>query len=259
MKYIRFRFEDTVSYGQVDGDLVRELTNAPYLGADETGRSFSLNSVELLAPVDPEKIVGVGLNFMDHITSQGLSVPVEPYIVHRPRNTLNAHDATVYIRPEHVAQFEGELVIVIGRKCKNVTPAEAGNYIFGYTIGNDVTEKDFFQRDKHFGVAKSFDGQCPIGPWIVTDYDYRSKNIRTVINGTERQNGSTDSMVFDCETLVSYLSGFMTLMPGDVILSGSPAGVGRLSDGDTVEITVEGIGTLSNHMKDIVNSAKSEG
>jgi len=259
LKYIRFRYENTVAYGQLDGDRVLELTAAPYLKAEKTGRSFAFSDVELLAPAEPQKIVGVGLNFMDHITSQGLAVPTEPYIVHRPLNTLNAPGAVVSIRPEHVAQFEGELVIVIGRQCKNVSPAEAGDYIFGYTIGNDVTEKDFFQRDKHFGVAKAFDGQCPIGPWIVTDYDYRGKSIRTVISGTERQNGSTDSMVFDCETLVSYLSGFMTLMPGDMILSGSPAGVGRLSGGDTVEITVEGIGTLFNQIEDIANSAKSEG
>lgn len=259
MKYIRFQHGHTISYGQLDGDRILELTDAPYFTDQKTGRAFALSEVSLLTPVDPQKIIGVGLNYSDHIIAQGLAVPTYPYIVHRPLTTLNIHGAPVAIRPEHTAQFEGELVIVIGRRCKNVSPDQAGAYIFGYTIGNDITEKEFFRRDKHFGTAKAFDGQCPIGPWIVTDFDYRCKNIRTVINGVERQNGSTDSMVFDCETLVSYLSGFMTLMPGDVILSGSPAGVGPLSAGDTVDVTIEGIGTLSNQIVDITNSAKSEG
>ena len=250
MKFVRFYYEGTTAYGVVEGEEIWELRRAPYAGLETTGRKIPFSWAKLLPPAEPEKIVGVGLNYMDHITSQGLSVPEEPYIVHRPRNTLNSHLGKVAIRREHAAQFEGELVIVMGKTCRNVAEKDADAYIFGYTIGNDITEKDFFRRDRHFGVAKAFDTQCPIGPWIVTNYDCTRKRIRTTVNGVVRQDGSTASMVFSCRQLVSYLSGFMTLEPGDLILTGSPAGVGPLAAGDTVEVFVEGIGSLVNEIRD---------
>jgi len=258
MKFVRFFNNDTISYGVVENDLIWELSGNPYSNTQKTGASFLLAESKLASPVAPQKIIGIGLNYMDHITSQGLEIPLEPYIVHRPLNTINCTNSDVHILAEHTAQFEGELALVIGKTCHNVSPEEASEYIFGYTIGNDITEKSYFQRDRHFGVAKSFDSQCPLGPWIITDYDYHNKNIRTVINGIERQNGNTSNMVFSCEKIVSYLSSFMTLVPGDVILTGSPSGVGKLNAGYTIEVTIEGIGTLINKVKDIEKSAKSE-
>lgn len=252
MKYVRFLYEGNSAYGVLENQMICELDRPFFAKAEKTGRALPLEKAVLLPPTDPEKIVGIGLNFMDHIISQGLQVPQEPYIVHRPHNTLNCHEGAVYTRAaQHFVQYEGELVIVIGKRCHNVTTEQAGEYIFGYTIGNDVTEKDFFKADKHFGVAKAFDTQCPIGPWIETEYDWHHKCIRTVINGVERQNGTTDDMVFGCEQLVSYLSSFMTLQPGDLIMTGSPAGVGPLAVGDRVEISIEGLGSLVNEIYDI--------
>ena len=219
-------------------------------GLDYSGQVLSLEEVQLLPPVLPGKILGVGLNYLDHIKESGLAVPDEPYIVHRPTTCLNSDKGIITLpNPSHYIQYEGELVVIMGKRCKNISYQVAEDYIFGYTIGNDITDKTFFIRDKHFGIAKAFDTMCPLGPYVENDVDFRHKKIITKVNGTVMQDGNTDNMIFDVPSLIAYLSQIMTLEPGDVIMTGSPSGVGSLTVNSTVEVSIDGLGTLINFIR----------
>ena len=260
MKIVRIRFGEEERFGVLEGfdpetggGTVMLCSGDPLAGVlAPMGEAVPLNEARLLSPCRPTKIIGIGLNYYDHIRGQGLEVPEEPYIVHRPLTTLNRPGGGVpHPFPEHFLQFEGELIVVIGRECSRVSAEEAPDYVLGYTIGNDITDKFYFKRDRHFGIAKAIDGQCPIGPFIETEYSPKSKWIKTWVNGRLRQDGTTDDMVFSVEELIAYLSQFMTLLPGDVILTGSPAGVGKLEIGDTVRVEIEGLGCLENRIEGI--------
>lgn len=211
---------------------------------------YGLNEVKLLPPCIPSKAICVGLNYKDHIEEMGDKIPEEPTLFIKPSTAVIGPDDYI-ILPEmsRRVDYEGELAVVIGRKAKNVSIEEAKNYILGYTIANDVTARDLQAKDGQWTRAKSFDTFLPIGPWIVTDLDPTSLNITTYVNGEVKQKSNTRHLIFNVPTLVSFISHIMTLNPGDVILTGTPSGVGPLKPGDVVTIEIEGIGRLTNRVK----------
>jgi 2-keto-4-pentenoate hydratase/2-oxohepta-3-ene-1,7-dioic acid hydratase in catechol pathway len=202
---------------------------------------------QILVPTVPTKIVAVGRNYADHAKELGNDAPPEPILFLKPPTALLAPGATI-VRPaaSQRVDFEGELAIVIGKIAKNVRREDWRDVVRGFTCANDVTARDLQKKDVQFTRAKSFDTFCPLGPALVSDVDPSALSIRTRVNGELKQDGNTSQMVFPCDFLVEFISSVMTLLPGDVILTGTPAGVGPLNAGDTVEVEIEGIGTLRN-------------
>jgi 2-keto-4-pentenoate hydratase/2-oxohepta-3-ene-1,7-dioic acid hydratase in catechol pathway len=203
----------------------------------------------LLPPVVPGKIVCVGRNYADHARELGNEAPAEPILFMKPPSAILAPGGTI-VRPavSERVDFEGELAIVVGREAKNVDPAAWRDYVRGFTCANDVTARDLQKKDVQFTRGKGFDTFCPIGPCIETDLDVSDLRLTTRVNGETRQDGRTSQMLFPCAELFAFITRIMTLMPGDLILTGTPAGVGPLEAGDRVEVEIEGIGTLSNEV-----------
>ncbi len=197
--------------------------------------------------VAPSKIVCVGRNYADHAKELGNETPAEPLIFLKPPSALNSPEGRIVLPPQSQrVEFEGELAIIISREAKNVSAGAWRDYVLGFACANDVTARDLQKKDVQFTRGKSFDTFCPIGPWIETDLDPAALRITTRVNGDVRQDANTRQMIFSCGVLLEFISGVMTLLPGDVILTGTPAGVGPLASGDTVEVEIEGIGTLRN-------------
>jgi 5-oxopent-3-ene-1,2,5-tricarboxylate decarboxylase/2-hydroxyhepta-2,4-diene-1,7-dioate isomerase len=216
------------------------------------GRRMPIDEAVHLAPCEPTKIVCIHLNYESRVKEFLAKLPAAPTYFHKPVSALNAHGGTV-VRPPRCRylNYEGEIAIVIGRECRHVAPGEAGEYIVGYTIANDFGLHDF--RDTDAGSmlrVKGADTLCPLGPGLVTDWDHRGKRIRTLVNGDVKQEGSTDEMVWDMHYLVADIARTITLMPGDVILSGTPANSRPVEPGDVVEVEVEGLGVLRNTIVD---------
>ncbi len=253
MRIARFTTGDEPQYGVVggaDGDeIVASVVGDPlYAGVELTGEQVPLVDVRLLAPVIPRsKVVCIGRNYVAHAEELGHDVPEEPLVFLKPNTSVvGPGDPIVYPRQSSNVHFEGELGIVIGRICRDVPPERVSDVIYGYTVGNDVTARDLQETDDQWARAKGFDSFCPLGPWIETDLDPSGLSVRTELNGELKQDGTTALMIFDVPTVVSYITSFMTLLPGDVVLTGTPAGVGPMQVGDDVSVTVEGIGTLTN-------------
>jgi 2-keto-4-pentenoate hydratase/2-oxohepta-3-ene-1,7-dioic acid hydratase in catechol pathway len=268
MRIARFASSGEVGYGVVDsaqpdgvaagtgndGLVIGELTGHPFGIGEETirfsGARYPLADVRLLAPVLPSKVVAIGRNYADHAREMGGEPPAEPVIFLKPSTSV-AGPGDPIVRPARLSQrtdFEGELAVVIGRLCRDVPPASVPEVVFGYTCANDVTARDLQARDGQWARAKGFDTFCPLGPWIETDIDPADLALTTRVNGEVRQDSRTSLLLHDVPALVSYVSAVMTLLPGDVLLTGTPAGVGPLQDGDVVSVTIEGIGTLSNRV-----------
>jgi 2-keto-4-pentenoate hydratase/2-oxohepta-3-ene-1,7-dioic acid hydratase in catechol pathway len=201
----------------------------------------------LTTPIAPTKIVCVGRNYADHAKELGNEAPPEPILFLKPPSAVIAHEATI-VRPaiSQRVDFEGELAVVIGRTAKHVKAAGWRDYVLGFTCANDVTARDLQKKDVQFTRGKGFDTFCPLGPHIESDLDVSDLRIATRVNGETRQDGRTSQMIFSCGALVEFITAVMTLVPGDVILTGTPAGVGPLNAGDTVEVEIEGIGVLRN-------------
>ncbi len=241
-------------YGQPDEDAkVVALAGDPlYVGVKVLDQEYALSEVKLLAPVLPRsKVIGIGRNYADHAAEMGNEVPAEPLIFMKPNTSVVGPDDLIrYPEQSNEVHYEGELAVVIGRICRDVPPEKATDVIHGYTIANDVTARDLQHGDVQFTRAKSFDTFCPLGPWIETDLDPQDftdgVQVQTFLNGDLVQDGTTADMVHDIPALVAYVSSVMTLLPGDVILTGTPAGVGPMKIGDEVEVVVAGIGTLTN-------------
>ena len=211
------------------------------------GDPTPLDEARLLAPVTPGKIVAVGRNYAEHAKELGNDVPSEPILFLKPPSSLLAPGGAIEMpAASNRVDFEGELAIVIGRRAKNVDAAGWRDFVFGFTCANDVTARDLQKKDVQFTRGKSFDTFCPLGPWIETDLDPSDLAIRTRVNGETKQDGRTSQMVFQPAALIAFISSIMTLEPGDVILTGTPSGIGPLADGDTVEVEIDGIGTLRN-------------
>ena len=247
MRIVRFRVGDRTRYGVLEGTHVVEYSGTPFSGFRRGRRRLPASQVVLLAPVLPSKIVGVALNYRDHASELGLVVPEEPAIFLKPVSALvGPGDPIVYPPQSRRVDYEAELAIVMRRRCRNVPSARAREHVLGYTCLNDVTARDLQKRDRALGRAKGFDTFCPLGPCITTDIDANAVRVETYVNGERRQSGSTKELVFPVEDLVARISEIMTLLPGDVIASGTPGGVGPLQPGDRVEVRIEGIGSLIN-------------
>jgi len=237
--------------------MVAQLAGHPFGGRAEdvklTGARFPLSQVRLLAPILPSKVVCVGKNYADHVREMGgAEPPPEPVIFLKPSTSVCGPGDPI-LRPAGLSErvdYEGELAVVIGRLCKQVTAERVGEVIFGYTCANDVTARDLQARDGQWTRAKGFDTFCPLGPWIETGIDPADLALTTRLNDEVRQSSRTSLLLRDVTTLVSYVSEVMTLLPGDVLLTGTPAGIGPMSRGDEVSVTIEGIGTLSNPVTD---------
>jgi 2-keto-4-pentenoate hydratase/2-oxohepta-3-ene-1,7-dioic acid hydratase in catechol pathway len=254
MKIARFSHGDTIAFGIVDeeeDELVVLKADPMFAGYEPTGARVPLAEARLLAPVIPRsKVVAVGKNYREHAEEMGGEAPAEPLLFLKPNTSvIGPGDAIVLPRQSEQVEHEGEVAVVIGRIAKNVAEADAASVIFGYTIANDVTARDLQRRDGQWTRAKGFDTFCPLGPVIDTELDLEGGTIETVVDGERRQHGRLADMVHSIPAIVAYASSVFTLLPGDVILTGTPAGVGPLADGDTVEVTVSGLGTLSNPVR----------
>ena len=247
MLRVRYRGEGGVHWGELEGGMVNRLDG---LFGLPDGPSQMLSDVTLLPPCEPRSIVCVGLNYRDHIEELGLSpqeIPAEPGLFLKGSNSLNGPgDPIPYPSWTSELHYEGELAVVIGREMRFVSEDQALEYVLGYTCACDVTARDRQRSDLQWARAKSADGFCPVGPWLATDLDPSALSLRTKINGELRQDGNTEDLIFSVPKVLSYISGFMTLQPGDVVLTGTPRGVGELAVGDEVEVTIEGVGSLIN-------------
>jgi 2-keto-4-pentenoate hydratase/2-oxohepta-3-ene-1,7-dioic acid hydratase in catechol pathway len=251
MRLGRIASPDGVAFVSIEGDLgseiVREIAEHPFGTPTFTGRTWPLADVRLLAPILASKVVCMGKNYAAHIEEMGGEAPEDPVIFLKPNTAIIGPGVPIQLpanaSPVH---HEGELAAVIGRPCKDVPAARAAENILGYTIANDVSARDQQKADGQWMRAKGHDTFCPTGPWIVTDLDPSDLEIRTEVNGQVRQLSRTSMMIHDIGAIIEWISAVMTLLPGDLILTGTPEGVGPIENGDTVSITVEGIGTLTN-------------
>ena len=254
MRIARFSHNDAIRYGIVDeGELVVLAGDPMFAGFDTTGERVPLADIALLAPVIPRsKIVCVGRNYRDHAAELGNDVPTSPLLFFKPNTSVIGPGDTIVLPPQSErVDFEGELAAVIGRIAKNVAAENALDYVFGYTIANDVTARDLQKTDGQWARAKGFDTFCPLGPAIETDFDPSGDAVVTTrVNGEVRQQGPISDMIFSLADVIAYASAAFTLLPGDVILTGTPAGVGPFVAGDIVEVEVTGLGILRNVARD---------
>ncbi|CAI9386432.1 fumarylacetoacetate hydrolase family protein [Microbacterium sp. T2.11-28] len=254
MKVARFRHDEVIRFGIVDGaDLVVLAGDPLFAGFDTTGERVPLADAVLLAPVIPRsKVVCVGKNYRDHAAEMGGEAPAEPLLFLKPNTSvIGPGDVIVRPRQSERTDFEGELAVVIGRVAKDVSAEKADEYVFGYTVANDVTARDLQRSDGQWSRAKGFDTFCPLGPVIETEFDLDGgARIVSRVNGEVRQDGPISDMVHSVADIVAYASAAFTLLPGDVILTGTPAGIGPFVAGDTVEVEITGIGVLRNTARD---------
>jgi 2-keto-4-pentenoate hydratase/2-oxohepta-3-ene-1,7-dioic acid hydratase in catechol pathway len=252
MRLLRFRHGDRIATGVADShdDTVRVLAGTFFEDPVPTGEELPLDEVHLLAPVLPSKLVCVGRNYEAHAAEWDMTVPDEPLLFLKPSTAVLGPNDPISLLPiSRRIDFEGELVVVIGRLAKDIRAEDAYRVILGYTCGNDVTLRSLQKTDDQWARAKGFDGSAPLGPWIETDLDPNDVVVEARLNGEVRQHASTTDMVFGVATLIEYVTTFMTLLPGDAIMTGTPDGVARLSPGDVVEVEVEGVGTLANPVR----------
>jgi 2-keto-4-pentenoate hydratase/2-oxohepta-3-ene-1,7-dioic acid hydratase in catechol pathway len=243
----RFRRASRDAYGLIEGTSVRPLSAAPWAGGLADGPAIPLAEVTLLAPVEPSKIVCVGRNYVAHAKELGNEVPKVPLLFLKPSTAIvGPQDAIRCPEASREVHHEAELGVVIGRTLTGANAAEARGAVFGYTCLNDVTARDIQREEKQFTRAKGFDTFCPVGPVIDTALDPLDVSVVCRVNGAERQRGSTRDMAFDVFALLAFISGVMTLLPGDVVATGTPEGVGPIKRGDWVEVEVSGVGVLRN-------------
>jgi 2-keto-4-pentenoate hydratase/2-oxohepta-3-ene-1,7-dioic acid hydratase in catechol pathway len=239
MRLVRFTVDGEILSGHVVDDVIR--------ADDGSQREFSLQKARLLAPCLPSKIVAVGLNYRDHAEEMGLAIPEEPILFLKPSTSVIGPGDTIVLPPQSArVDYEAELAIVISKPARNVCRAKAQEHILGYTCLNDVTARDLQSKDGQWTRAKSFDTFCPIGPWIETELDGSDLKIELLLNGVSKQQSRTSNLIFSSAQLVEFISAVMTLHPGDVIATGTTSGVGPMGPGDTVEVRIEGIGSLIN-------------
>ncbi|HEX7284663.1 MAG TPA: fumarylacetoacetate hydrolase family protein [Candidatus Angelobacter sp.] len=257
MRYCRFSSPDGPRYGVIENDRITQVTpgiEIPDLSKAQKIPPMPLSSVRLLAPVEPAKIVCVGRNYMEHARELGNEVPVEPVIFLKPQTSILAPGEKI-VRPKglsHRVDFEGELTVVMAKRCRGLKERDdVRPYIFGYTCANDVTARDLQKRDVQWTRAKSFDTFCPVGPIVTDEIDpWKGVRVETRVNGSVRQSESTKAFIFPVDVVIRFVSQVMTLLPGDLILTGTPAGVGPLVAGDQVTVSIEGIGQLMNPVVD---------
>ena len=253
MRIARFRHRDVIRFGIVDEEDLVVLAGDPlYAGLDTTGERVPLTEAALLAPVIPRsKVVCVGRNYREHAAEMGGEPPAEPLLFLKPNTSVIGPGDTIVRPPQsHRVDVEGELAAVIGRVAKNVPAERAADYVFGYTVADDVTARDLQLSDGQWTRAKGFDTFCPLGPAIQTEFDPTAARLQTRVNGQVRQDAPLSDLIHPVAQIVAYASAVFTLLPGDVILTGTPAGVGPVEAGDVVEVEITGIGILRNGVRD---------
>lgn len=250
MRIVRFIYQKKILWGAIEGNYAIALSEPPFKRIKQTSLKIALNKIKLLPPTNPTKIILAGLNYKDHAKELSMPLPKKPIIFLKPTNTLIANNEAI-IYPAGVKQldYEAELAIVIKKEAKNIKPKDVSKHILGYTCLNDVTARDLQKSDGQWTRSKSFDTFCPLGPWIETNVDPRDIAIRLYLNGILKQNSTTKEFIFNIDYLVSFISNVMTLLPGDVISTGTPFGVGPMRKGDTVKVEIENVGTLSNYVR----------
>lgn len=267
MKIIRFEYNGNISAGVIEGDKVFSfeldenfnLSPTDFSGLKNPeaikkyGDGIDVGDVKILTPVMPSKLIAIGLNYKAHAAEFNKELPEEPMLILKPQTAIIASGEDIILPDEsvtHRVDFEGELAVVVGKKCRHITVEEAEDYILGYTCFNDVTARDLQKKDVQYTRAKGFDTFAPFGPSIETELkDPTNIKIETYLNGELKQDSSTSDMVFNVYELISFVSGVMTLYPGDIIATGTPSGVSKMKSGDEVEVRIEGIGSLINNVK----------
>lgn len=251
MRIVRVSFKKGEEYfGVIEDGFIELLNREPFERVKSLGIKVKAEEVKFLPPVSPSKVIGVGLNYRDHAEEVGVEVPKEPVIFLKPPSAVIGPDEPIILPSDSQrVDYEGELALVVGKPCKNVSLSQAREYVLGYCCFNDVTARDLQLRDGQWTRAKGFDTFAPIGPWIVTDVDPSDLKIETWVNGQLKQSSRTSRMVFDPLELLCFVSRIMTLLPGDVIATGTPSGIGPLQERDVVEVRIEGIGSLRNPVK----------
>lgn len=245
MRYVRYSHHGQVSYGVLDGTQIRQLAGRPFDEPAETGVIVEADAVSLLAPCEPSKVIAVGLNYRSHLGSR--AEPSQPGLFAKyPTCIIATGDAIVLPPGATDTHFEGEMVLVIGRRAKHVSKSDAPSYVFGVTCGNDISERVWQKNDLQWFRAKGSDTFGPLGPTIATGLDIGNLLLQTRLNGTVVQSQRTSDLIFDVPTIVSYVTQFVTLLPGDIIFTGTPGSTSALTSGDTVEVELEGVGVLSN-------------
>ena len=250
MKVARFSQGDEVRFGVLDGPELVVLKGHPIVnGYEPSGERVPLKEVKLLAPSIPSKIVCVGKNYRAHIDEMGLAADPEPTLFLKPSSSIVGPGDNIFLPPQSSqVELEVELAIVIGALTRNVSPEDALQYVWGFTVANDVTARDLQASDDQWMRSKSFDSFCPIGPWLETEFIAEDQMIESRINGEVVQSSTIDQMIFTVPQIISYVSHNMSLLPGDVIITGTPAGITKINSGDIIECEVEGVGTLINQV-----------
>ncbi|MHB1653456.1 MAG: fumarylacetoacetate hydrolase family protein [Desulfitobacteriaceae bacterium] len=246
---VRFSVDQRIGYGLLDGETIKVLAGDIFGEYHESGEQLAANSVKLLAPCEPTKAVCVGLNYRSHAAELDFKVPEEPVLFLKPTTSIIGNNEDVVYWPMiGRLDYEAEIVVVIGKKAHNVEEKDAMDYVFGYTAGNDLTARDLQSKDGQWTRAKGFDTFCSFGPAIVRGIDVSDVKVQSFVNGELKQDGRTSQLIFSVPFLISYISKVMTLLPGDIIMTGTPEGIGPMQVGDTVEIRVENVGSLVNQV-----------
>jgi 2-keto-4-pentenoate hydratase/2-oxohepta-3-ene-1,7-dioic acid hydratase in catechol pathway len=247
MKLVRFLYQNRARYGALTDDHVQLLDGDPFTDFQVSGVSMHKDKVPLLPPADPSKVIAIGLNYRDHADELGMDVPREPVLFLKPPSALIGPGSAIFCpAASEQVDYEAELAVVIKKTAAHVSEERARDHILGYTCANDVTARDLQKIDGQWSRAKGFDTFCPLGPHVETDLDPADLSISLRLNGQIKQDSSTGRMVHSVARLIAFVSGVMTLYPGDVILTGTPPGVGQMTAGDLVEVVIEGIGGLQN-------------
>ncbi|HMB32368.1 MAG TPA: fumarylacetoacetate hydrolase family protein [Desulfohalobiaceae bacterium] len=246
MRIVRLRYEGNIYFGVLNDSGVRLLSPE-----SETGLKLTWNQVSILAqPVLPGKLICVGMNYRAHAIEMGSKLPEEPLIFLKPPSAIIGNkESIVCPKQSNNVHYEGELALVVSQRCRNISKEQAKDFILGWTCANDITARDLQKKDGLYARAKGFDTFCPIGPWIETSLnDLGNLSLKTLLNGQIKQDSSTSDMIFDPYYILSFISGIMTLEPGDVVLTGTPPGIGAISPGDVVQVEIEGLGCLINYV-----------
>ncbi|GLB59503.1 fumarylacetoacetate hydrolase family protein [Cytobacillus sp. NCCP-133] len=258
MKFTRFEVESTVHTGVMENETIKEIKGNMFGEWEFTGNAFAKDEVKLLAPIVPNQIIGIGANYVSAKIDLPEELPAIPVFFFKPGSSVIGPEEKIVI-PKDIEQvkFESELAVIIGKDAKSVPEEDVLDYVFGYSVGNDVTAPQFFHSDGHWTIGKAFDTFTPLGPVIETELDPFSVHVEAKLNGEEKQNSNTDLMIISIRKMISYLTNVMTLKPGDVILTGSPVGAEMVGPGDVIECEIKGIGTLRNTFAAARESVKS--
>jgi 2-keto-4-pentenoate hydratase/2-oxohepta-3-ene-1,7-dioic acid hydratase in catechol pathway len=245
--YGRFQDGSQIFYGEVRGDVVVQLDGNPMAGKPKSVKEHALRSLKILTPVEPSKVIAVGLNYADHAKESGKEIPKEPLIWLKAPSSLLPHEGTIRVPyPEHRTDYEAELCVVIGNPAKAISREKALSHVFGYTCSQDISDRHIQNAESQWARAKSFDTFTPVGPFIETKLDPSNIQIQLYQNGELRQNSRTNQLIFNVEFLVYFLSQHITLLPGDIILTGTPFNVNPIKAGDQLEVRIEGLTPLKN-------------